>query len=202
LSDVGRRLWLGPAVVLGLALSVVACGGPAEPSKAAAGPTPPAQPVTPIGSGPLVIDQRLLHTLPDAVAGVPIVSADVAALGMIADPALGRSASAIAVGIAAAPGSSGGDDIAVATVVQLRPDVNVDAFYNRWRGDYDRSACESAGGVASHTQQVIGSRTVDITICREDARLYYTRLPGDRLVSITAAGGRKFGDLVMAGLRE
>jgi hypothetical protein len=74
LPDVGRRLGLGRALVAGLALAVVACGGQPAPSTAVAGPTPTptAQPVTPIGSGPLVIDPRLLHALPDEVAGVII----------------------------------------------------------------------------------------------------------------------------------
>jgi hypothetical protein len=121
---------------------------------------------------------------------------------MIADAELGRSASGIAVGIAAAPGTSGDEDLAIATVVQLRPGVNGDAFYKGWRADYDKSACEAAGGVASHAQRVIGSHTVDVTTCGEGVRLYHTRLRGDRLVSITAAGDRKFGDLVMAALRE
>ncbi len=87
-------------------------------------------------------------------------------------------------------------------MVQLRPGVNGDAFFKDWRTDYDTSACEAAGGVKSHAQQVIGSHTVDVTVCGEGVRLYHTRLSGDRLVSITAVGDRKLGDLVMAGLRE
>lgn len=187
---------------MGLALAVVACGGKVEPSASIASPTPTPVAVVPIGSGPLVIDSRLLHVLPDGVAGVSLASADAAALGMIADPALARSASGIAVGIFVVPGSSGDDDIAIATVVQLRPGVTGDTFYKDWRTDYDRSACESAGGVASHSQQRIGGRAIDVTTCKEGVRLLHTRLNGDRLVSITAAGDRKLGDLVMAGLRE
>jgi hypothetical protein len=204
LSDVARRLALLPAVLLGLALVVVACGDQTKPSTAVAGPTPTptAQPVIPIGSGPLVIDPRLLHTLPDEVAGVPLASADATALGLISDPALARSALGIAVGIFAAPGNSVDEDLAIATVVGLRPGVNDDTFYKGWRADYDLSACEAAGGVASHAQQVIGGRPVEVTTCREGVELYHTRLDGDRLVSITAAGDRKLGGLIMAGLRE
>ncbi len=158
--------------------------------------------MVPIGSGPLVIDPGLLRYLPAEVAGLAMASVDSAALGMISDPALGRSATGIAVGIVVAPGSSGDEDIAIATVVQLRPGVNGDAFYKDWRADYDKSACESAGGVSKHSQQVIASHTVEVTTCKEGARTLHTRIRGDRLVSITAAGDRKLGELVMAGLRE
>ncbi len=121
---------------------------------------------------------------------------------MITDPALGLSASGLAVGIVVAPGTSGSDDLATSTVVQLRPGVASDAFYEAWRRDYDEAACAPAGGVASHAQQRIGAHDVEVTVCGGGARLYHTRLPGDRLVSITAVGDRRFGDLVMAGLRE
>ena len=125
-----------------------------------------------------------------------------AAAAMMGDPELGRSASAIAVGMVVAAGDSRGGDLAVSSVVRLRPGVFSDAFYGDWRRAYDEAACAQAGGVASHVQQVIGPHTVEVTVCAQGARTYHTHLAGDILVSITAVGDRKFGDLVMAGLRE
>lgn len=121
---------------------------------------------------------------------------------MARDESLGKTASAIAVGVVVAAGNSRSDDLAISTVIQLRPGVYNDQFYRGWRDAYDRAACEPAGGVASHVQQLIGPHTVEVTVCSQGARTYHTHLAGDRLVSITAVGDRKFGDLVMAGLRQ
>jgi len=124
------------------------------------------------------------------------------AANLIKDPSLAGSASAIAVGIVVGAGNSGGDDLAVSTVIRLRPDVFSDAFFSQWRSAYDAAACEPAGGVSSHLQQSIGAHAVQVTICAQGARTYHTHLAGDVLVSITAAGDGRFGDLIMAGLRE
>ena len=99
-------------------------------------------------------------------------------------------------------GGDGVNDLAVSTVVRLRPGVFSEAFYGDWRRAYDEAACAQAGGVSSHVQQVIGAHTVEVTLCSQGARTYHTHLKGDLLVSITAVGDRRFGDLVMAGLRE
>ena len=133
---------------------------------------------------------------------MPVTAAPDTAASMIKDPSLAESASAIAVGVALVPGGSGGDDLAVSTVIRLRPGVYSDDFFDGWRDAYDEAACAPAGGVSSHVQQVIGAHRVEVTLCRGGARTYHTHLAGDVLVSITAAGDRKFGDLVMAGLRE
>jgi hypothetical protein len=118
---------------------------------------------------------------------------------MIADPSLQASAAAIAVGAAIDPASL---DLAVATVMRLRPGVYSDHFFQEWRTAYDTAACEQAGGVASHSRQVLGAHDVDVSVCVEGARTYHVHLGDDLIVSVTAAGDRKLGDLVMAGLHE
>jgi len=150
----------------------------------------------------LIVDARLLGILPASVAGIAMAPAPDAAAGMIGDAGLAQAASGVAVGMVVAPGGSRGDDLAVSTVIQLRPGIFSDAFYRDWRESYDTAACAPAGGVASHVQQLIGPHTVDVTVCSQGARTYHTHLPGDRLVSVTAVGDRTFGDLVMAGLRQ
>ena len=150
----------------------------------------------------MIVDSKLLGILPARVGGVPIeASADTAA-GMTSDLALGMSASAIAVGIALAPGDSGADDLALVSVVRLRHDVYSEAFYTGWRTAYDAAACGPAGGVTSHGRTVIGGRPVDVTGCAQGATVYHVHLAGDLLVSITATGPHKFGELILAGLRE
>ena len=164
--------------------------------------TPPGRPSGPASPQPIVVDGGLLSILPARVDGVDMQFAAETAAAMMGDPELGRSASAIVVGMVLAAGDSRGDDLAVSSVVQLRPGVFSDAFYGQWRQAYDAAACEPAGGVASHVQQLIGAHTVEVTVCSQGAHMYHTHLAGDMLVSITAVGDRKFGDLVMAGLRQ
>jgi len=153
-------------------------------------------------NGPLVLDNALLAILPKSVDGVAMQPADQTAATMIASPDLARSASALAVGYVIAPGNSRSDDLAVSSVIQLRPGIFTDAFYADWRTSYDAAACDQAGGVSSHIQQYNGQHQVEVTVCAQGARTLHTHLAGDILVSITAVGDRKFGDLVMNGLRR
>jgi hypothetical protein len=196
--------------LLGIAILVAACGNGESPSPSVGGiiATPSQGPA--IASDlplpqPLIVDPGLLAILPASVDGVAILPAPETAAGMIADPGLAASASAIAVGMAiapVAPDASGSEDLAVATVVQLRPGVFTDPFFSRWRLDYDEAACAPAGGVASHAQDVIGPHTVEVTVCRGGARTYHVHLAGDLLVSVTATGDRRFGERIAAGLRR
>ena len=195
-----------------LGAGVAACGpaGPeASGSLAPASPAPsPTAAASGTGdtanppSGPLVVDSSLLKILPASVAGIVMQPSPQSAASMASDASLARSASALAVGVVASAGDSGGDDLAVSSVIRLRPGVYSDAFFGHWKEAYDLAACDPAGGIASHVQQVIGSHTVDVSVCAQGARTYHTHLAGDILVSITAVGDRKFGDLVMAGLRQ
>jgi hypothetical protein len=150
----------------------------------------------------LIVDPELLAILPADVGGVAMQAGSDAAATIIQDAALAQSASAIAVGLVAAAGTSTGDDFAASTVIQLRPGVFSEAFYTGWRASYDEAACAPAGGVSSHTQQSIGGRAVEVTTCGGGARTYHAHLDGDILVSITAVGEQQFGALVMAGLRR
>jgi hypothetical protein len=174
------------------------------PTASAPAPTSPT-PSFALGSSslqPLVVDPTLLAILPASVDAVEMQAATDAATRMTQDPELARSASALAVGTVIAAGDSLTDDLAVSSVIRLRPGVYSDAFYATWRRDYDEAACAPAGGVLSHDQQVIGAHPVELTVCSQGARTYHTHLIGDLLVSITAVGDRRFGDLVMAGLRQ
>ncbi len=166
-----------------------------------ASPTAPPTAPTSASIAPLVVDPALLVLLPAQVDGIALKPSAEAAGQMTADASLAASASAIAVGIVAT-GSATGDDFASASVVRLRPGIYSEAFFDDWRKSYDAAACAPAGGVASHRQQVIGAHTVQVTLCTGGARTLHVHLAGDILISITAVGDRRFGDLVLAGLRE
>ena len=204
LSDRRRRIAFVAGIAFLLGSALAACGSESPTSSGSAAP-PTRTLGTAVGIGtlsPLVVDARLIRILPASVAGVAIKPSPDSAADMIGDPSLATSASAIAVGVVVATGNPRSDDLAVSTVIRLRPGVYSDSFYRDWRSAYDKAACEPAGGVSSHVQQLIGPHTVEVTVCGQGARTYHTHLAGDVLVSITAVGDRKFGDLVMAGLRE
>jgi hypothetical protein len=202
-----------------LAVCVAACGTAPVTSPtpvAATAATPPA-PITSSpgtadpgaaaatagGSGGIEIDASLLGVLPSQVDGVPLEPDAATAADVTGDPALARSASALGVAIAIAPGASATADLAVVWVVQLRPGVFNDGFFRNWRDTYDEAACAAAGGVDGHAEAVIAGRDTRIGTCAGGVRTYHIHLARrDLLVSITAAGERRFGELVAAGLTE
>jgi hypothetical protein len=202
LASLGR---IAVVSVLGLAGALSGCGGGAANGSPApsVGAIPTAAGSSPTASAdrgqPLTVDPSLLAVLPGQVAGIAIQPSPEAA-ALVDDADLARSAEGVAVGIVAG-GDPPGSDLAVSTVVRLRPGVYSQAFYDAWRADYDRAACEPAAGVADHDRQDLAGHGVDIAVCSGGARTYHTHLDGDILVSVTAIGDQHFGDLVMAGLR-
>ena len=197
-----------------LAVVATGCAGPVEsaiPSATtAASPSPAGSASEPSAtgsaspSGPtIVVDDRLLDVLPAQVDGIDLVSDPATAAGIASDPALATTASAIAVALAVAPDASTGDDIAVVSVVQLRPDVFGDAWYRAWRDTYDDAACAAAGGVTGNAQAEIGGHDTYIGTCVQGAFTYHVYLEDlDRLVSITSAGDRRLGERIVSGLGE
>lgn len=203
-------------VVAWVAIGLVGCGGPSPSSSPAPSPSPsltatPSSSASPSSPGPTVVssdapsvavDPGLLGHLPDAVDGSALVADPETAAGIAADPALATSASAIDLARVVIAGGSLGDDLAIASVVQLRPGVFGSAFFEAWRRTYDAAACASAGGTTGTSQPAtIGTLTVYVGACAGGAATYHAALPGDVLVSITSVGARDLGRLVMEGLR-
>jgi hypothetical protein len=210
------------AVVAAVALAVASCGSnaptpPVSPSASAEashpspGPTsPPASATTSAsastGTPPSLppgvsVDPGLLEVLPGEVDGVALQADPDTAAQVGSDPLLAESALSIVVAIAAAPGASDSEDLAVASVIRLRPDVFDEAFYQEWRDTYDEAACEVADGVESQDATEIDGRLVYLGTCVGGARTYHTYLVDQGfIVSITATGERRFGELIMAGL--
>jgi hypothetical protein len=152
----------------------------------------------------LVVDARLLDVLPSEIDGVALEPDPTTALQIATDPTLAGFAEAIAVALAISPGTSSGDDLAISSVIRLRPGVFSDAWFRTWRTTYDAAACEVAGGIQGQPSEVqIGGRTAYVGTCAGDAHTYHVHLADPTLiVSITSAGPRGFGELVVAGLAE
>jgi len=222
------RTPLGAVRLAGLLAALVTVGGcgstatalatgipGASASPAVERPTPGSgtgQPSSPVAtasasglaSSGLRVDAGLLRVLPAAIDGVALEPDPVTAAQIAADPTLAGTAEAIAVALAIRPGTSSGDDLAIVSVIRLRPGVFSDAWFATWRATYDESACEVAGGVkGAPTQVSIAGRAVFVGSCAGDAQTYHVHLPDPTLlVSITAAGPGHFGELVVAGLTE
>jgi hypothetical protein len=214
---------IAAALVL-VSLAIIGCGPSATVSPNPAGsvsvapvpasgtaggsPAPAATPASSAGSAGsgagLVVDASLLHVLPAQVAGVPLEADPTTAAQIAADPTVAESAQAIAVALAIRPGTSTADDLAIVSVIRLRPGVFSEAWFGNWRTTYDQGACDVAGGVKGlPTRATIGGRTVFVGTCAGDAQTYHVQLADPTLiVSITAAGPAHFGELVVAGLAE
>ena len=218
-----RVRWFATLLLAAQAVGLAACG-PTEPSvsatpsaSASAVPTPSASrstspsvatPSTSVEIPPslppgVTVDPGLLEVLPLAADGVALAADPATATEVAEDPLLAESALSIAVAIAAAPGASESDDVAVASVIRLRPDIFDEAFYQEWRDTYNEAACEVADGVESETATEIGGHATYVGTCAGGVQAYHTYLEDQGfIVSVTATGGRRLGELIIAGLAE
>ena len=209
------------AVVVAVVLvAAVACSpspptpSAVQPSSAATSEPPPPRSASPTASPTLdappllppgvTVDPGLLEVLPTQVDGVTLEPDAGTAAQIGSDPLLAESVLSIALAIAVATGdqaTSPTDDLAVASVIRLRPDVFDEAFYQEWRDTYNESACAVADGVESEDETEIDGRQVYVGTCAGGARTYHTYLADQGfIVSITATGERLFGERIMAGL--
>lgn len=167
-------------------------------------PSPSPPPTAPFESAPappagVIVDLGLLEVLPAQIDGVTLQPDSSTAAEVASDLMLGESALSIAVALAVGPGSSGSEDLAIVSVVRLRPDVFDEAFYQGWRDTYDEAACEVADGVEGEAETEIGGRATYVGTCVGGAQTYHTYLEDQGfIVSIIATGSRRFGELILA----
>jgi hypothetical protein len=171
-------------------------------SAAASTESTPSSPPGP--SGDVAVDLALLEHLPASVDGVTVEPDPATSAQVASDPSLSDSASGLAVALAIAAGSSVADDLAIVSVVRLRPGIFDEGFFRSWRDSYDEAACDAAGGVSGRAEAQIGGRTTFIGTCAGGAHTYHVRLESDDaiIVSVTAVGERRLGEQVVAGLTE
>jgi hypothetical protein len=173
---------------------------PTASSSAAASPS--LTPSTPPASGPttILVDRSLLDVLPTSIKGVPLVGNSDGEAHDLTDPALAGEASALAAALAIDTKTG---DFAYVTVVRLRIGVYSDAYFQSWRETFDEGACSQAGGVSQSSAEAdIGGHHTYIGHCVGGILTYHVHLgPGDLIVSISALGDQRFGQLVVEGLR-
>ncbi len=202
----GSRAGAGVLVAI-VGLALLAGCQPSQPSPstiafATASPSASASSTEspPPSGGSVTVDPSLLSILPRDVAGALLLPAPESATEIASDPAIVSDVEAIAVALAVSAASSGSEDLVIANVVRLRPDVFDETFFEGWRTTYDEAACEPAGGVLSSAEQEIDGRTVFVGSCANGGSTYHVRYGEDVIVSLTSTGEGRFGEQVMAHL--
>jgi hypothetical protein len=160
---------------------------------------PPPSPTPPDETNPVELDPTVLAFLPATVGGVPVTESADEATQALSDPSLERIGTAIDAGVA---GDTGSGNLVHAWVLPLRPDRFTETIYQQWRDSYDEGACADAGGVVGRAEATIDDRTVYITSCTASVRTYHVWLEqGGILISASAIGDGRFGELLMDNLR-
>lgn len=184
-----------------------AASSPAASTTRAATPAPAGSPgdanatKPPLGSTapPVAIDDSLAALLPATVDGLPVTRATETETAAKGSAVLGAQAS----GFAAAQVISGeGSDLAIVSVIRLKPATDAAGFFRDYRPSYDTAACGPAGGVSSTEVRTIGGRTVQATLCAEGATAYHVLLDDGRIiVSVLEAGTKGYGTTLLEGLK-
>jgi hypothetical protein len=174
------------------------------PSSSASAESPPrSDPASPGVGAAAQVDPGLLAFVPSTVEGVPLTFDAETSATIAADPSVAADATALAVALAALPGSSGADDLAIVSVVKLRDPAKDETWFRDWRDTYDQAACGQAGGVIGNAEAQLGGGTVHIGSCSGGVLTYHTRLEqAGIVVSVTALGSRRLGEEVMAGIHR
>jgi hypothetical protein len=190
--------------VAGIAVAIAGCGtAPTSASPLAYTPPPVVVPVSPGqsgSSGPVAIDPSLLDHLPAQVDGLDVMRSPEYDALAVADPAVVAYGEGIATAIVADPAS---EAFATVTIVRFRPGVLNDGRFRDWRDSFDLGVCERAGGVTGNAEASIGGRLTYIGTCGEGVHTYHVRLDDSRvLVSVSALGDRRLGELLVQQLRD
>jgi len=169
-----------------------------RPSADSGGPSSSAR-GQPLASGSVRIDSSLLDSLPATVSGLALIEDVDTESHDAADPAHAGDLAGLAVAVVADPSTA---DLAIASVVRLKPGIYSDAYFRSWRETFDVGACSQAGGVAGSAEAVIAGRRAFIGHCGGGVLTYHVYLPLDEaIVSVSSIGDRRLGERILEGLR-
>jgi hypothetical protein len=151
------------------------------------------------GATSVRIDPTLLAVLPATVGGLPLNEDPETEAHDAADPGHAADLDALAVAIALDPGTN---DLAVASVVNLKAGIYSDGYFRSWRDTYNQGACSQAGGVAGTAEATIGEHRTFIGHCAGGLLMHHVYLAErDVIVSISSLGPKRFGEAIVEGLR-
>jgi hypothetical protein len=214
-SSTRRRVAAGLPILVGVLISLAACGSstPWSPTpSASSGPSGLSSPTSaglasasaaPTAAGPsttasrsaVEADPGLFAFIGDAAGGLTFQYDTETTARVAADPGLALNAVGLAIGLYTVPNQQPIVDFAIVSVVHLRDATVDDAWFRSYRDSYDTGACAQAGGVERHAESTMGANHVFIGSCAGGAFTYHVRLPGQPIVvSITAAGPARLGE--------
>jgi hypothetical protein len=151
-------------------------------------------------SGPAVaIDHALAAMLPTMVDGLPVTRSTDTEAAAAGSPVLGGQADGFAAAQVIAADAA---DLAIVSMIRLKPAIDATAFFGDYRPSFDDAACAPAGGVSTRETRTIGGRTVDATLCLEGASVYHLLLDDGRIiVSVLEAGTKGYGRTILEDLK-
>ena len=145
-----------------------------------------------------LIDPGLLALLPPMAGGFPIEELPEIEAQLAANELVGLLADGVAVGRVADPDGA----VMVITIIRLTGIAQGDAWFASYRENYDRSACESVGGLGSSAPTTFAGLPVDRTSCLGGATIFHLRVRDDTVViSILAVGPTAIVEEIVANLR-
>ena len=151
-------------------------------------PTPGA--TTTAGPGLIAIDPSLLGILPAAVGGSPVTRDMARETDAAGDAALAVRARSL---VAAVVGDSG-ENIATAILVERRPDIDMAAWFEAYRSDFDAAACDPLGGLGGTSTLTVAGRQAQVTTCASGGTVYHVIVRGGTtILSIFEIGPLEFG---------
>lgn len=199
-------LRLATALAVAVVVLLGGCGStlPPSPPETGAVPSGDRPGASASGAAAAIVDPSLLDVLPEDIDGFPRTADEETAAQIAADPTTDPAIERLDVAIYVDPGDELESDFAIVNVVAVRPGVFGTDWFRTWRETYDEAACEIAGGLSPGSAQAeIGGYETFIGTCEGGAHTYHVHIPGpDRVVAITSVGAGRFGERVVAGLRE
>jgi hypothetical protein len=181
-------------------LGLPAVGTPVPTDSAAAASAASGSPAAVAsGSAMTVVDPTLLAALPATVDSVALTEDPDTERQDATDPNNAADLAGLAVAIAVDTASG---DLAVASVVRVRPGVFSDSYFRDWRSTFDTAACSQANGVSATGTAVLAGRDAFTATCAGGLVTYHVHLPDrDLIVSVSSLGQRQFGRLILEGIR-
>ena len=189
---------IAPAATAAPRASVV----PGSPATSDAPPTGLEGSAPPLGSSapPVRIDDALAAIFPAAVDGHDVQRASTTEDAARSSQTLGGQADGFAAVEVSTPDVS---DLAIASALRVKAGTDAAAFFaDDWRPGFDEAGCAPAGGVASQAVETIGGRSVQTTVCKEEATIYHVLLEdGSVIVSVLGVGPKGYGRALIEGLK-
>lgn len=150
-----------------------------------------------VGQYGLRIDPALLKKLPATAGGLPVIESVDAESSALDNADLAKSFDTYAAGGVGAIGDANWLNV---TIGHLRPEAQVQDWYQSWTSDYAAGACSQADGVTNTVSQTIADWPVEVSTCGGGVVVYSLQLDADYVLSMYDLGPRHLGRQLIESL--